>query len=76
MEDIINMLNAAYWDEENEMKMGNHPSQVIDRMEKAGYTLPKDYYLTWPGNGIVEVWDSPRRGLLLKKFNYIENVFV
>lgn len=68
------MLNAMYWAEEDEIKMGIHPSQVIDRMEEAGYTLPKDCYLNWPGNGIVEVWNSPKKDTLLKKFDYIKNI--
>lgn len=75
-EDDVMMLNAMYWEEETELQMGIHPTQVIDRMEEAGYTLPKESYLNWPGNGTVEVWNSPKRNKLLKKFNYIENTFV
>lgn len=32
--DYIKEANAAYWEEENEMKLGIHPSQVKERIEK------------------------------------------
>ena len=33
-DDYIKEVNAAYWAEEEEMKAGVHPSQIIERVQK------------------------------------------
>lgn len=33
-DDYIKEVNAAYWAEEEEMKAGIHPSQIIERVKK------------------------------------------
>ncbi len=73
----IEAINNAYWAEEEEMKLGIHPSQVKERIEHCLEEMGQQYteitYLNWNVNGsrVKVSLDNKFYGI----FNYIENVF-
>lgn len=75
-DDYIKEVSAAYWEEENEMRCGNHPSQILERVQNE---LDKNKIvgeITFMDYGIqdtrvqVHVNDS-----YYGTFNYIDNIF-
>lgn len=72
----IKELNAMYWAEEDELKLGIHPSQVMERIKRELSDIDKGYheisYLNWVDNGKVEV---SLDGVLFATFDYIKNCF-
>lgn len=72
----IDDINNAYWEEELEMEIGIHPSQVIERIEKNLRDSNIQYkdiaYLNWIDYPYVEVSiDSKKYGI----FDYKENIW-
>ena len=76
-EDIEN-LNDMYWEEEDEIKMGTHPSQVIERIKKTlnemNYAFDKITYLDWKidGTKVKVSIDGKYYGI----FDYDKNEFI
>ena len=76
--DYIEAINNAYWAEEEEMKLGIHPSQVRERIKNAlsekGVIYNEITFLDWiTGDSKVKVsLDNKVYGT----FDYIENCFV
>ena len=77
--DCCKEISAAYWAEEEEMKLGIHPSQVKERIVKELYELGTDYtdnditFLDWDISGSrvrVFIHDS-----FFGIFDYEENKF-
>lgn len=76
-DDTIKALNAAYWAEEDELKMGIHTSQVKERIEEvlheSDYSYKEITFLDWKFQG-------PRVGVSIDDkfygvFDYEENRF-
>lgn len=77
-DDYIKEVNAAYWAEEDEMRMGIHPTQIRAKIE--AYLIQnkivkdtdsmRDIFLNWVGNNRVEVSID---GDLIGTFDYKEN---
>lgn len=76
--DYIEMINNAYWAEEEEMKAGTHPSQVKERIKNClsekGVVYDEITFLNWiTGEAKVKVsLDNKVYGI----FDYMENCFV
>ena len=76
-DEYIKALNAAYWEEEMDMQLGIHPSQVKERIETWLYEhniCGEISYLDWINRDCtVKVYlDESYFG----KYNYMENEFV
>lgn len=76
-DDYIKEVNVNYWTEEEEIKAGIHPSQIIERVQKAlnesGIKKKITFmdYNGFPGTRVGVSIDGNFYGV----FNYIENVF-
>ena len=76
-DNYINEINAYYWVEENEMKAGVHPSQIIERVEKELIKYGNKGKITFMDyNG----FSGTRVGVSVNNsfygvFDYIENSF-
>lgn len=76
-DDYIKEVNAAYWVEEEEMKAGIHPSQIIERIQKVldeSGIKKKITFMDYKGFSGARVGvsvDDSFYGV----FDYIENVF-
>lgn len=76
-DEYIKEVNAAYWAEEEEIKLGIHPSQVKERIEKALYNIGYHYeeisFLDWnyEGSRVGVSTDGSFFGI----FNYETNEF-
>ena len=76
-DDYIKEVNANYWVEEEEMKTGVHPSQIIERIQKVldeSGVKKKITFMDYSG------FSGTRVGVFVDKefygvFDYIENVF-
>lgn len=75
--DYIKEVNTAYWVEEEEMKAGVHPSQIIERVQKVldeSGIKKKITFIDYDGFSGARVGvfvDGSFYGV----FDYIENVF-
>lgn len=75
--DYIHETNANYWAEENEMKLGIHPTQIRERIKERlscdGVEFNDITFLDWAiGGSRVRVWlDKKEYGT----FNYETNKF-
>lgn len=69
-------ISRLYWIEEDEMKLGIHPSQVKERIEKELNLIDKAYekitFLDWIENSQVKV---SLDGVYFGIFDYAENHF-
>ena len=78
-DDYIRDVNSYYWEEEKEMELGIHPTQVKERIEKLLKDLKVDYgkitFLDWDKRygPIVDVYLD---GKFYAPFNYELNFFV
>ena len=75
-EDYIKAINAAYWEEDEELKLGTHPTQVMERIEKSLSDIDKSYInikLDWnyQGDRCGVILDNEFYGI----FNYTGNLF-
>lgn len=76
-DDYIKEVNANYWAEEEEMKAGVHPSQIIERVQKVldeSGVKKKITFMDYDGFSGARVGvsvDDSFYGV----FDYIENVF-
>ena len=76
-DDYIREVNSAYWAEEEELKAGTHPSQIIPRIEKVLLEMGIDKNLVtrydWivPGPRVAVNYDTKLLGI----FNYETNEF-
>ena len=75
-ENYIKAINAAYWEEDEELKLGTHPTQVMERIEKSLSDIDKSYInikLDWnyQGDRCGVILDNEFYG----RFNYTENLF-
>jgi hypothetical protein len=77
-DDYIKEVNAAYWAEEEEMKVGTHPTQVLERIQERLHFDDVQYneitFLDWDGYEGMRVGVS-LDGKLYKVFNYEKNCF-
>ena len=77
MNDYIKEVNANYWVEEEEMKAGVHPSQIIERVQKVlvkSGTKGKITFMDYNGFSGTRVGVSVD-GNFYGVFDYIENEF-
>ena len=76
-DNYIKEINANYWEEENEMKAGVHPSQIIERVEneliKSG-NKGKITFMDYNGFSGTRVGISVNNSFYVV-FDYIENKF-
>lgn len=76
-DDYIKEINANYWAEEEEMKAGIHPSQIIERVQKMldeSGIKKKITFMDYNGFSGTRVGVSVD-GSFYGVFDYIENVF-
>ena len=76
-DDYIKEVNANYWAEEEEMKAGIHPSQIIERVQKVldeSGIKKKITFMDYNGFSGARVGVSVD-GSFYGVFDYIENVF-
>lgn len=73
----IKEINAAYWAEEEELRAGVHPTQIIPRVEQVlrdmGFDPDKVTFYDWivPGPRVAVSYEAVFFGI----FNYEENQF-
>ena len=73
----IKEVNANYWEEEDEMRRGIHPSQIIERVQKVlndSGIKKKITFMDYNGFSGTRVGVSVD-GNFYGVFDYIENVF-
>ena len=73
----IEEVNAAYWTEESEMKSGTHPSQILERVQKALGDKGGSKEITFmdyniSGSRVIVSVGGSVYGI----FNYIDNEFL
>ena len=76
-DNYIKEINANYWEEENEMKAGVHPSQIIERVEKElikSGNKGKITFMDYNGFSGTRVGVSVNNSVY-GVFEYIENKF-
>lgn len=76
-DNYIKEVNANYWAEENEMKAGVHPSQIIERVEKElikSGNKGKITFMDYNGFSGTRVGVSVNNSFY-GVFDYIENAF-
>ena len=76
-DDYIKEVNANYWTEEEEMKTGVHPSQIIERVQKVldeSGIKKKITFMDYDGFSGARVGVSVD-GCFYGVFDYIDNVF-
>lgn len=76
-DDYIKEVNANYWAEEEEMKAGVHPSQIIERVQKVldkTGVKKKVTFMDYSGFSGTRVGVSVD-GSFYGVFDYIDNVF-
>lgn len=76
-DDYIKEVNANYWTEEEEMKAGVHPSQIIERVKKVldEFGIKKEItFMDYSGFSGARVGVSVD-GDFYGVFDYIENAF-
>lgn len=76
-DDYIKEVNANYWAEEEEMKVGVHPSQIIERVQKVlveSGTKGKITFMDYNGFSGTRVGVSVDDNFY-GVFDYIENEF-
>ena len=76
-DDYIKEVNANYWAEEEEMKVGVHPSQIIERVQKVldeSGVKKKITFMDYNGFSGARVGVSVD-GSFYGVFDYIDNVF-
>ena len=76
-DNYIKEINANYWEEENEMKAGVHPSQIIERVEKElikSGNKGKITFMDYNGFSGTRVGVSVNNSFY-GVFDYIENAF-
>lgn len=76
-DEYIKEVNANYWAEEEEMKVGVHPSQIIERVQKAlekSGVKKKITFMDYNGFSGTRVGVSVD-GNFYGVFDYIDNVF-
>lgn len=77
-DDYIEAVNNAYWVEEDEIKCGCHPTQVLERIKEKLYSNKKRFhkitFIDWnyDGTNVGVSIDGNFYGI----FNYEENEFV
>ena len=76
-DDYIKEVNANYWVEEEEMKVGIHPSQIIERVQNVldeSGIKKKITFMDYNGFSGARVGVSVD-GIFYGVFDYIKNVF-
>lgn len=76
-DDYIKEVNSNYWAEEEEMKAGVHPSQIIERVQKVldeSGVKKKITFMDYNGFSGARVGVSVD-GSFYGVFDYIDNVF-
>lgn len=76
-DDYIKEVNANYWAEEEEIKVGVHPSQIIERVQKVlneSGVKKKITFMDYNGLSGARVGVSVD-GNFYGVFDYVENVF-
>lgn len=76
-DDYIKEVNANYWAEEEEMKAGVHPSQIIERVQKVldeSGVKKKITFMDYDGFSGTRVGVSVD-GNFYGVFDYINNIF-
>lgn len=76
-DDYIKEVNVNYWAEEEEMKAGIHPSQIIERVQNVldeSGIKKKITFMDYNGFSGARVGVSVD-GIFYGVFDYIENVF-
>lgn len=76
-DDYIKEVNANYWAEEEEIKVGVHPSQIIERVQKVlneSGVKKKITFMDYNGFSGARVGVSVD-GNFYGVFDYVENVF-
>jgi hypothetical protein len=76
-DDYEREVNTAYWAEDEEYKTGIHPTQIIERLEKALHSIKVIYdkisFLDYIADGKVKV---SLDGEYYGTFDYLSNCFV
>lgn len=76
-DDYIKEVNANYWAEEEEMKAGVHPSQIIERVQKVldeSGVKKKITFMDYDGFSGTRVGVSVD-GNFYGVFDYVDNIF-